>query len=101
MSDNQINNTEDEMPDEGYFLVEPHALSRVQGGKWLAIDGDIFAVVDWKEQDETESHYIRLHIKKIEGPPVDRDGYIGSFYRQGEEHLGAEEPTSTNQTANA
>ena len=94
MSDNQINAIEDEMPDEGYFLVEPHGLERVRGGKWLAIDGDCFTVIGWKEPDEEEPYYIRLHIKKIDGPLDYGDGYIGAFYRRAD-HI-AEEPEAVN-----
>jgi hypothetical protein len=95
MTNNETNNIEDEMPDEGYFLVEPRALARVQGGKWLSIDGDCFTVVGWKEPDEEEPYYIRLHIKKIDRPLDYGDGYIGTFYRRAE-HLNEQDDGETN-----
>jgi hypothetical protein len=74
------------LPDEGYFLVEPtdQAFARLRRAKWLTINGEFFTLLEWHEPDDNEPYYLRLHIKKIDGMPEDRNGFVGSFFLRGD-----------------
>lgn len=69
----------EQLPDDYAIFVHAADIARIRDGHWLTIDGEFFEVVEISDETQDDLRY-QVQLKKIQGMPEDRHGYIGTFY---------------------